>query len=121
MLRDKTLAIGAFGGYVVGMLVGLVNPYMQNAEYGDLGGKVGFVYGAISVSAIIWCYFFIPELKGKSLEEIDFMFDVQVPYRKMGAFVVPREELMGDGSGASHDKVGGGGEDDKKMDIEHVA
>lgn len=38
-LRDKTLAIGAFGGYVVGMLIGLVNPYMQNAEYGNLGGK----------------------------------------------------------------------------------
>jgi hypothetical protein len=42
-LRDKTLAIGAFGGYAVGTIVGLVNPYMQNAEYGNLGGKVGFV------------------------------------------------------------------------------
>lgn len=41
--REKTLAIGAFGGYVTGMLVGLLNPYMQNAEYGNLGGKVGFV------------------------------------------------------------------------------
>lgn len=120
LLRDKTLATGAFSGYVVGMLVGLINPYMQNPEYGNLGGKVGFVYGAISVSAVIWCYFFIPELKGKSLEEIDYMFEIKVPYRKMGRFVVAKEDLLGRdeeaGSGATEDKRMG----EKLAEVEHV-
>lgn len=46
-LRDKTLAIGAFSGYISGMIVGLVSPYLQGAP-ANMGGKIGFIWGAIS-------------------------------------------------------------------------
>lgn len=39
-LRDKTLAIGAFSGYISGMVVGLVTPYLQGAP-ANMGGKIG--------------------------------------------------------------------------------
>jgi hypothetical protein len=35
--------------------------------------------GSISVAAIIFCWAFLPELKGRSLEQIDYMFEHGVP------------------------------------------
>ncbi|ORY61060.1 general substrate transporter [Leucosporidium creatinivorum] len=106
-LRDKTLAIGAFGGYAVGTIIGLVNPYMQNAEYGNLGGKVGFVYGTVSILAIVFCYIWVPELKGRSLEEVDWMFAHGVPVRKMATYKM--DQGSGPASNAG-DKDAGDGE-----------
>jgi hypothetical protein len=83
-LRDKTLTIGAWGGYGVGLIITFVNPYMQDAQFGNLGGGVGFVYGAISFVSIAFVYFFMPELKGITLETVDAMFDAGIPPRKMG-------------------------------------
>jgi hypothetical protein len=122
--REKTLAIGAFGGYVTGMLVGLLNPYMQNPEYGNLGGKVGFVYGSISVAAIFFCWAFLPELKGRSLEQIDYMFEHGVPLRKMGTYVFDdtlpqtaqyREDYQQGKNGSLADV-----DDKKQAEFEHV-
>ena len=59
-LRDRTLTIGAWGGYGVGLIVTFVNPYLQDAQYANLGGGVGFVYGPISFVAAVFCYFFVP-------------------------------------------------------------
>lgn len=83
-LRDKTLTIGAWGGYGVGLIITFVNPYMQDAQFGNLGGGVGFVYGAISFVSVAFVYFFMPELKGITLETVDAMFDAGIPPRKMG-------------------------------------
>nr|WVH01927.1 membrane transporter [Naematelia aurantialba] len=83
-LRDKTLTIGAWGGYGVGLIITFVNPYMQDAQYGNLGGGVGFIYGAISVASIVFVYFFLPELKGVTLETVDAMFDAGISPRLMG-------------------------------------
>ncbi|KAJ9121288.1 hypothetical protein QFC24_004624 [Naganishia onofrii] len=124
--REKTLAIGAFGGYVTGMLVGLLNPYMQNAEYGNLGGKVGFVYGSVSVAAIFFCWAFLPELKGRSLEQIDYLFEAGVPLRKMGTYVFDDTVPLNTANYTQGYEPGQGGSigdmhDKKNTEIEHVA
>ncbi|KAK4687587.1 hypothetical protein P7C73_g2530, partial [Tremellales sp. Uapishka_1] len=96
-LRDKTLTIGAWGGYGVGLMIGFVNPFLQDVGYADLGGGVGFIYGSVSVISVIFSeskmprgvlsaavYLFLPELKGVSLETVDAMFDAGIAPRKMG-------------------------------------
>lgn len=35
---------------------------------------VGFVYGSMSLVAMVFVYFIVPELKGRSLEELDELF-----------------------------------------------
>jgi hypothetical protein len=49
-LRDKTLTIGAWSGYGVGLIITFVQPYLQDA----INGGVGFIYGAIGVVAAIY-------------------------------------------------------------------
>lgn len=46
----------------------------MNAPYADLGSKVGFIYGGLSVLGFVFAFFFLPEVKNRSLEEIDSMF-----------------------------------------------
>lgn len=57
-------------------------PYLINEEYADLGAKVGFVYGSLNVMMVVLTFFFIPELKGRTLEEVDQLFESGAPLRK---------------------------------------
>ncbi|KAM0753518.1 general substrate transporter [Meredithblackwellia eburnea MCA 4105] len=50
-LREKSLALSAWSGFGVGLISNLVVPYIQNAGYGNLGGRIAFLWGSISVFA----------------------------------------------------------------------
>lgn len=50
------------------------------------GGKYGYIWAGTSVIALAWYYFFIPELKGRSLEEIDELFENKVPTLEFKSF-----------------------------------
>lgn len=50
------------------------------------GGKYGYIWTGTSVIALVWYYFFIPELKGRSLEEIDELFENKVPTSEFKSF-----------------------------------
>lgn len=62
-----------------------INPFVQNAP-GNLGSKVGFVYGSFSIIAFVWVYFMIPELSGRSLEELDELFQSKIPARMFRSY-----------------------------------
>lgn len=47
-------------------------------EPGNLGSKVGFVYGAFSLLSILFVWFCLPECGGRSLEELDELFQAGV-------------------------------------------
>lgn len=40
---------------------------VQNPEYAGLGGKIGFIWMAFSIISGVYVWFFLPELKGRSL------------------------------------------------------
>lgn len=52
-----------------------------------------FIWGAISLFVCVYVYYVIPELKGRTLEQIDHMYDVGVPARKMGTYVIDQDAL----------------------------
>ena len=55
--------------FLVSLLITYINPYIQN-EPGNLGSRIGMVYGSVSVIAIAFVAYLVPEMKGRSLEEI---------------------------------------------------
>lgn len=57
-------------------------PYLINEQYANLGAKVGFIYGSTNFLMVALTYFFIPELKGRTLEEVDQLFETGAPLRK---------------------------------------
>jgi len=62
--------------------IGYSTPYLVNPsstgvtgiKAADLGVKVFFIWGATCVGCFIFTYFFIPETKGLSLEQVDLLY-----------------------------------------------
>ena len=66
--------------------------YMVNPDEGNLKGKVGFVVGGLALIGTTGAFFYVPELKGRTFNEIDRMFFERVPPRNMGSYVIPEAE-----------------------------
>lgn len=46
---------------------------MVDPAYGNLGSKVFFIWGGLCACSIFWAYFFVPETRGLTLEQVDKM------------------------------------------------
>ena len=57
-------------------------------RFARAGGE--FSFSLVSAAASVWAFFFVPELKGRRFDEIDYMFQTKVPTRKMGEYNVPQ-------------------------------
>ncbi|VUC27305.1 unnamed protein product [Clonostachys rosea] len=78
-LRDKSNLLFWSFSNVANFLATFTLPYLLKAPYANLGSKVGFVYGCTTTLFVVLLFFFVPEMTGKSLEEIDEMFESRVP------------------------------------------
>jgi hypothetical protein len=59
-----------------------VLPFLVNPDEANLGGKVGFIFGALMACSAIYTFFLVPETKGRSYREIDELFERRVTLRK---------------------------------------
>jgi hypothetical protein len=59
-------------------------PYLVLKTQVGLGSKVGFIFGAISLLSLVFTYFCVPECKGKTLEQVDWLFNNNVKLRRFG-------------------------------------
>lgn len=64
--------------------VNFIIPYLIYDQYAGLNSKVGFIFGGLMAVAIVFVYFCVPECKGKTLEQVDFLFNQGVPIRDFG-------------------------------------
>jgi SP family sugar:H+ symporter-like MFS transporter len=80
-LRDRTQRAGMLTNIFFNWLVNFIVPYLLNPPYADLQGRVGFIFGSITVLSMLFTFFCVPECKNRSLEEIDIMFQTGVPIR----------------------------------------
>ena len=59
-------------------VVTFATPYLINPGYANLSSKVGFIFGGFTTIFLVWAIFFLPELKGRSLEEVDELFNARI-------------------------------------------
>lgn len=108
-VKEKTNLLASVISILTTFATSFTLPYLLKAPYAALGPKVGFIYGSICVVMVVVSYFLIPELKGRSLEEIDQLFESGAPLRKFGNVQTTPVERI-------HSLA-----DRKEVDIEHVA
>lgn len=80
-VKEKTNLLACVISVLTTFVTSFTIPYLINAQYANLGAKVGFIYGAINIIMVLMVFFFIPELKGRTLEEVDQLFASGVPLR----------------------------------------
>ncbi|CCM01414.1 uncharacterized protein FIBRA_03465 [Fibroporia radiculosa] len=93
-LRSKTVGIGILVNSLCGMVMNIVCPYLVNPDEANLGGKVGFIFGGLSVFGIIWAYFYIPETKNRTVDELDALFERKISARKFSSYKLQDEDLV---------------------------
>lgn len=76
----------------VGWVIGFVTPYMINPDAGNLGAKVGFVFFGLGVPLCIVFYFLIPETRGLSFDEMDYLFNNNVSCRHFQSAIKTQRE-----------------------------
>ncbi|KAK9310942.1 general substrate transporter [Lipomyces starkeyi] len=86
-LRAASQSIGFFSQFLFGWLFSFTIPYMFGVDAGNLGGKVGFIFSALSVIAIAMVWFEIPEMKNRPFAELDEMFEKKIPTRQFNKYV----------------------------------
>lgn len=81
-LRAKTQAIGWLTSGAVGCAFGVGLPYVYNNDAGNLGAQTGFVFVGFAGIAVVLSWLFVPEMKGRSIEDIDRMFELELKTRE---------------------------------------
>ncbi|KAF9690981.1 hypothetical protein EKO04_011264 [Ascochyta lentis] len=81
-LRAKSSAIGFMTNAFAGVAFSISVPYMFNADAGDLGGKIGFIFAFLCFLGLGLSWLYLPETKSKSYEEMDYLFERKVPARQ---------------------------------------
>ncbi|KAJ6780539.1 hypothetical protein PWT90_03176 [Aphanocladium album] len=94
-VREKTSLVACSISILVTFLTSFTMPYLLNKGYAGLGGKVGFVYGSLCFAMNVVAYFFVPEMKGRTLEDVDALFEAKVPLRQFRDAVLPEKSESG--------------------------
>jgi hypothetical protein len=87
-IRSRGVGISTASCWLWNLIIAIITPYMVGTDAGSahLGPKVFFIWGSLCVGSMGFAFFFVPEMKGLSLEQIDRMLE-EVPPRKSANWV----------------------------------
>ncbi|KAN0089090.1 general substrate transporter [Hyaloscypha variabilis] len=85
-LRAWTVGTATSLGYILVWLVGFCTPYFINPEQLNWGPKYGYIWAGSNALCVVFFFFFMPEMKGRSLEELDEIFEARTPAWKFKDF-----------------------------------
>jgi Sugar (and other) transporter len=69
-------------------------PYFINPASLGWSAKYGYIWFASNMILLVFTWFFIPETRDRTLEEIHEMFEARLPARKFKAYVCTSTEAL---------------------------
>ncbi|KAI3323485.1 general substrate transporter [Xylariaceae sp. AK1471] len=85
-LRSWSVGSAISIGYILAWLTSYFSPYFINPEYLNWGAKYGYIWAGSNLACFFFFFFFVPETKGRTLEEIDELFNNRVSVRKFKTY-----------------------------------
>ncbi|ODQ80425.1 hypothetical protein BABINDRAFT_48916 [Babjeviella inositovora NRRL Y-12698] len=80
-LRTKSVIISRNVYNVAGIFNAVVTPYMLNPDAWNWKAKTGFFWAGSAILSAVWCWFELPETKGRTFAELDTLFKNKVKAR----------------------------------------
>ncbi|KAK4187695.1 general substrate transporter [Podospora australis] len=106
-LPSYTFGLATAIGVFAACLTTFTAPYFINPESLNWGPKYGYIWTPSCIISALWVFFFLPEVKDRTLEEIDEMFEARLPARKFRKYVCAgRGERAVDEASGSDAKAG---------------
>ena len=85
-LRSYTFGLSASIGFLGAWLATFTAPYFINPSALNWGPKYGYIWFPSGLLAAAFVFFYLPEAKDRTLEELDEMFEARVPARKFRGY-----------------------------------
>ncbi|KAI9687670.1 MAG: hypothetical protein M1820_010401 [Bogoriella megaspora] len=85
-LRSYTFGLAAAVGFLGAWLATFTAPYFINPDALNWGPKYGYIWFPSCMVAALFVFFFMPEVKDRTLEEINEMFEMRIPARKFASY-----------------------------------
>jgi hypothetical protein len=104
-LRSYTFGLAAAVGFFAAWLTTFTAPYFINPASLNWGPRYGYIWFPSCLIAALWVFFFLPETKGRTLEEIDEIVShaphtpVDAVFRMVGMWQLTRAAVRGQGTG----------------------
>ncbi|RFU27193.1 hypothetical protein B7463_g9149, partial [Scytalidium lignicola] len=86
-LRAYTMGLSTAVSFAFAWLCAFTTPYYINPTELNWGPKYGYIWFGSGVIVTLFVYFALPEVRGRTLEEIDEMFRNKVPTRDFQRYV----------------------------------
>jgi len=86
-LRSYTIGVGSAINFLLAWAITFSAPYFINLANLNWGAKYGWIWFASCFIMAAWMFFFLPETKDRTLEELDELFEAQLPARKFRSYV----------------------------------
>ncbi|OTB09932.1 hypothetical protein K445DRAFT_323462 [Daldinia sp. EC12] len=84
-LQIKTVVLGRILYNIVGIICGVLTPYMLNPSAWDWGNYAGFFWAGSCFLCFVYAYFRVPEPAGRTFAELDLLFEKKVSARKFAS------------------------------------
>ncbi|KAH8160226.1 hypothetical protein CIB48_g8029 [Xylaria polymorpha] len=85
-LRSWSVGSAISIGYLLAWLTSFFSPYFINPENLNWGAKYGYIWAGSNLACFVFFYLFVPETKGRTLEEIDELFNNRVSVRNFKTY-----------------------------------
>lgn len=94
LLRSKSVAIARFSYAVLNIVGNVITPYQLNPSAWGWGAISGFFWGGACLIGLLFTYFCVPEPKGRTVAELDLLFEKRVSARKFTETAVVLKDLI---------------------------
>lgn len=96
LLRSKSVVIARFCYATLNIVANVITPYQLNPSAWGWGALSGFFWAGTCAIGWTFTYFLIPEPKGRTVAELDLLFQNKVSARKFATTEVSLVEMVGD-------------------------
>ncbi|KAF4873913.1 MFS transporter fmqE [Colletotrichum siamense] len=103
-LRSKSAGIGLAAQSIAAWIFSFFTPYLYNPDEANWGGKIGFFFAGTSILVLFVSWLEIPETKGRTHADLDFLFESRIKSSAFAKTIVPEVQ------NAEDDLKGLGGE-----------
>lgn len=73
-MRPQSIVLSRITYIVVGIITQQIAPRQLSAQAWNWGGRAGLFWLGCNLIAIVYCYFRLPESKGRTYGELDVLF-----------------------------------------------
>lgn len=86
-LRGYTVGLASAVSFAFAWLCAFTTPYYINPKQLNWGPKYGYIWFGSGLIVTLFVYFYLPEVRGRSLEDIDEMFRNGVPTKQFQNYI----------------------------------